>query len=165
MGSLDILVNNAGVTGDNLLMRLSDQEWDRVVDTNLKGAFHTIRAASRGHDAAPGGADHQYHERRRSDGQQGAGELRGVEGGPDRADEIRREGAGVAQHSVQRHGAGYIETEMTAELGEQVKDSLLGRSRWGGWAAAKILRRWCGFWPDPAQPILPGRSSWSMAAW
>jgi 3-oxoacyl-[acyl-carrier protein] reductase len=48
LGSLDILVNNAGVTGDNLLLRLNDAEWDRVLDTNLKGAFHTIRAAVRG---------------------------------------------------------------------------------------------------------------------
>jgi 3-oxoacyl-[acyl-carrier protein] reductase len=43
-----VLVNNAGVTGDNLLVRLSDDEWDRVLDTNLKGTFNTIRAASRG---------------------------------------------------------------------------------------------------------------------
>ncbi len=47
-GSLDILVNNAGVTDDNLLLRLSDDAWDRVVDTNLKGAFNLIRAAARG---------------------------------------------------------------------------------------------------------------------
>lgn len=47
-GSLDILVNNAGVTEDNLLLRLSDEDWDRVQDTNLKGAFHTIRAATKG---------------------------------------------------------------------------------------------------------------------
>jgi len=48
LGSLDVLVNNAGVTSDNVLVRLNDAEWDRVVDTNLKGAFHTIRAAVRG---------------------------------------------------------------------------------------------------------------------
>ena len=48
LGSLDILVNNAGVTRDNVLMRLKDEDWDAVIDTNLRGAFNTIRAASRG---------------------------------------------------------------------------------------------------------------------
>lgn len=48
MGSLDILVNNAGITEDNLLLRLGNEEWDRVLDTNLKGSFLLIRAASRG---------------------------------------------------------------------------------------------------------------------
>ena len=48
VGPLDILVNNAGITEDNLLVRLSDDDWDRVQDTNLKGAFLTIRAAARG---------------------------------------------------------------------------------------------------------------------
>ncbi|MEP7086544.1 MAG: 3-oxoacyl-[acyl-carrier-protein] reductase [Gemmatimonadota bacterium] len=47
-GSCDILVNNAGVTRDNLLMRLKDDDWDAVLDANLRGAFATIRAASRG---------------------------------------------------------------------------------------------------------------------
>ena len=44
-GALAILVNNAGVTADNLLVRLGEAEWDRVLDTNLKGAFQMIRAA------------------------------------------------------------------------------------------------------------------------
>jgi 3-oxoacyl-[acyl-carrier protein] reductase len=48
MGSLDVLVNNAGVTRDNVLMRIKDDDWNAVVDTNLKGAFNLIRAASRG---------------------------------------------------------------------------------------------------------------------
>ncbi|MBK5189417.1 MAG: 3-oxoacyl-ACP reductase FabG, partial [Gemmatimonadaceae bacterium] len=47
-GSVDILVNNAGITRDNLLMRLKDDDWDAVLDANLRGAFATIRAASRG---------------------------------------------------------------------------------------------------------------------
>ncbi len=45
--TLDILVNNAGVTKDNLLLRLSEEDWDLVLDTNLKGAFNTIKAISR----------------------------------------------------------------------------------------------------------------------
>jgi len=47
-GSLDILVNNAGLTRDNLLLRISDDDWDAVIDANLRGAFATIRAATRG---------------------------------------------------------------------------------------------------------------------
>ncbi len=47
-GALDILVNNAGVTRDNILLRLKDDDWDAVLDANLKGAFATIRAATRG---------------------------------------------------------------------------------------------------------------------
>ena len=47
-GALDILVNNAGLTRDNLLMRIKDDDWDAVLDANLRGAFAAIRAASRG---------------------------------------------------------------------------------------------------------------------
>jgi len=46
-GRVDILVNNAGVTRDNLLMRMSDAEWDAVLNTNLKGAFLVTKAFSR----------------------------------------------------------------------------------------------------------------------
>jgi len=44
-GKVDILVNNAGVTRDGLLMRMSDADWDMVLNTNLKGAFYAIRSA------------------------------------------------------------------------------------------------------------------------
>mgnify|MGYP001073653041 CR=1 FL=1 len=46
-GHLDILVNNAGVTRDGLLMKMTEEDFGKVIDTNLKGAFHTIRFASR----------------------------------------------------------------------------------------------------------------------
>jgi len=46
-GKVDILVNNAGVTRDGLLMRMSDADWDTVLDTNLKGAFLVTKAFSR----------------------------------------------------------------------------------------------------------------------
>ena len=47
-GDLDILVNNAGVTRDGLLVRMSDDDWRSVIDTNLASCFYTCRAASRG---------------------------------------------------------------------------------------------------------------------
>ncbi|HET7583800.1 MAG TPA: 3-oxoacyl-[acyl-carrier-protein] reductase [Gemmatimonadaceae bacterium] len=48
LGAVDILVNNAGITRDNVLMRLRDDDWDAVMNANLRGAFAAIRAASRG---------------------------------------------------------------------------------------------------------------------
>jgi 3-oxoacyl-[acyl-carrier protein] reductase len=47
-GGIDILVNNAGITRDNLVMRLKDEDWDQVMNANLRGAFAAIRAAARG---------------------------------------------------------------------------------------------------------------------
>jgi 3-oxoacyl-[acyl-carrier protein] reductase len=48
LGPVDILVNNAGLTRDNILLRLTDADWDAVMGANLKGAFHTTRAVIKG---------------------------------------------------------------------------------------------------------------------
>src|SRR5215217_773368 len=48
LGAVDVLVNNAGLTRDNLLLRLTDADWNAVLDANLKGAFHTTRAVIKG---------------------------------------------------------------------------------------------------------------------
>ena len=89
----DILVNNAGITRDNLLMRLKDDDWDAVLDANLRGAFATIRAASRGMMKRRWGRIINITSRRRHHRQQGAGELRREQGGADRPHEVRGEGA------------------------------------------------------------------------
>jgi 3-oxoacyl-[acyl-carrier protein] reductase len=48
LGAVDILVNNAGLTRDNVLVRLKDEDWNAVIDANLRGAFATTRAVARG---------------------------------------------------------------------------------------------------------------------
>ncbi|MBR9988247.1 MAG: 3-oxoacyl-ACP reductase FabG [Gemmatimonadetes bacterium] len=126
-GSLDILVNNAGVTGDNLLMRMADAEWDRVLDTNLKGTFHTIRAATRG-------------MMRRRDGRIiNITSVVGLTGNKGQANYAASKAGvigltkSVAKELASRNilcnalAPGYIETEMTAELGEAVREGLLGQ--------------------------------------
>jgi 3-oxoacyl-[acyl-carrier protein] reductase len=55
-GELDVLVNNAGLTRDGLIARMSDEDWNAVVDTNLGGVFYTCRAAARGMMKRRGGA-------------------------------------------------------------------------------------------------------------
>ncbi|MEO1254181.1 MAG: SDR family NAD(P)-dependent oxidoreductase, partial [Bacteroidota bacterium] len=46
-GSLDVLINNAGITKDNLLMRMSEEDWDTIQNINLKSCFNTVKAACR----------------------------------------------------------------------------------------------------------------------
>jgi 3-oxoacyl-[acyl-carrier protein] reductase len=46
-GTLDILVNNAGITQDNLLLRMTEEMWDKVIDVNLKSCFNTVKAATK----------------------------------------------------------------------------------------------------------------------
>lgn len=46
-GSLDVLINNAGITRDNLLMRMTEEHWDEIMNINLKSCFNTVKAASR----------------------------------------------------------------------------------------------------------------------
>ena len=45
LGKLDVLVNNAGITRDNLIIRMKEEEWDLVIDVNLKGSFNCAKAA------------------------------------------------------------------------------------------------------------------------
>ena len=47
LGTVDILINNAGITRDNIIMRLKEEDWDAVIDINLKGCFNGIKAVSR----------------------------------------------------------------------------------------------------------------------
>jgi len=125
LGSLDVLVNNAGVTRDNVLMRIKDEDWDAVLDTNLRGAFNLMRAASRG------------MMKRRSGRIINISSVVGVTGNAGQANyaaskagligmtkSVAKElaGRGVLVNAV---APGYIETDMTAELPEAARTALM----------------------------------------
>jgi 3-oxoacyl-[acyl-carrier protein] reductase len=127
LGGLDILVNNAGVTDDNVVLRLSDEAWDRVVDTNLKGAFHTIRAASRG------------MMRRRHGRIINITSIVGITGNRGQANYAASKAGligltkSVAKELASRGilcngvAPGFIETEMTARLTGETREALTGQ--------------------------------------
>jgi len=127
MGPLDILVNNAGVTRDNVLMRIRDDDWDAVLDTNLRGAFNTIRAASRGMMKRRRGRVINITSVVGITGNKGqanyAASKAGVIG---LTKSVAKELAsrGVLVNAV---APGYIETDMTADLPEAARDALMGQ--------------------------------------
>jgi NAD(P)-dependent dehydrogenase (short-subunit alcohol dehydrogenase family) len=88
MGGVDILVNNAGITRDNLFMRMSDEEWEQVLDVNLTAALRLCRGRAARHDEGALGPDRLHHLDRRRHRQSRAGQLRGLEGRADRHVEI-----------------------------------------------------------------------------
>jgi 3-oxoacyl-[acyl-carrier protein] reductase len=157
LGSLDILVNNAGVTGDNLLMRLSDAEWDRVMATNLKGAFNTIRAASRG-------------MMRRRDGRIiNITSVVGITGNAGQANYAASKAGligltkSVAKELASRNilcnavAPGFIETEMTADLGESTREALLGQIALGRLGRGEEIASVVRFLSGPGAAYITGQ--------
>ncbi|MEK3887009.1 3-oxoacyl-[acyl-carrier-protein] reductase [Bacillus sp. FSL K6-3431] len=124
-GSLDILVNNAGITRDNLLMRMKEDEWDDVINTNLKGVFLCTKAVSR------------QMMKQRSGRIINIASIVGVIGNPGQANYVAAK-AGVigltktAAKELATRGItvnavapGFITTDMTDKLDEEVKTAML----------------------------------------
>jgi 3-oxoacyl-[acyl-carrier protein] reductase len=127
IGPIDVLVNNAGITEDNLLVRLNTDAWDRVIDTNLRSAFFTIRAAARGMMRRRTGRIINITSVVGLTGNKGqvnyAASKAGLIG---LTKSVARE---LASRSVLCNAVapGYIETEMTAQLGDAAREALLGQ--------------------------------------
>ena len=103
---IDILVNNAGITKDNLLMKMNEEEYDAVLDTNLKGTFNCIKHISRQMLKQKGGPHHQYFLRFRRYGKCRAGQLLRVQGGRNRTDQVSGQRAGKPRHYGKCHCSG-----------------------------------------------------------
>ena len=127
MGSLDVLVNNAGVTRDNVLMRLKDDDWNAVIDTNLRGAFNTIRAASRGMMKRRQGRVINITSVVGITGNKGQSNYAASKAGViglTKAVAKELASRGVLVNAV---APGYIETDMTADLPDAARDALMGQ--------------------------------------
>ncbi|WP_144556678.1 3-oxoacyl-[acyl-carrier-protein] reductase [Bacillus pumilus] len=124
-GSIDILVNNAGITKDNLLMRMKENEWDDVININLKGVFNCTKAVSR------------QMMKQRSGRIINLASVVGVCGNPGQANYVAAK-AGVigltkttAKELATRHitvnavAPGFISTDMTDKLDENVQTEML----------------------------------------
>jgi len=125
MGKVDILVNNAGITKDNLVLRMSEAEWDAVINVNLKGTFNCIKAVSR------------PMVKQRSGRIINIASIIGLMGNPGQANYAASK-AGIialtktiakelASRNINANAVapGFIQTEMTAKLSEDVKQKML----------------------------------------
>ncbi|QIF03296.1 3-oxoacyl-[acyl-carrier-protein] reductase [Roseimicrobium sp. ORNL1] len=124
-GSVDILVNNAGVTRDGLALRMSDEDWDVVLDTNLKGAFNLVKAFQRSILKSKTGRILNVASVIGLIGNAGqcnyAASKAGLIGF---SKSLAREFAGRAV-TVNAIAPGFIVTDMTNELNDQQKDGVL----------------------------------------
>ena len=124
-GRIDILVNNAGITKDGLLMKMSEEDFDKVLDTNLKGTFHTIRAALR------------QMIRQRSGRIINMASVVGVSGNAGQANYAASKAGiiGLTKSTAKELASrgvtcnaiapGFVETDMTAVLKEDVQEAIL----------------------------------------
>lgn len=138
-GSLDILVNNAGITKDNLIMRMKEDEWDAVIDTNLKGVFNCIKAVTR------------QMMKQRSGRIINISSVVGVLGNAGQANYVAAKAGvigltkttarelatrGITVNAV---APGFIETDMTSKLNEDIKEGLMSQIPLGRLGAPKDI--------------------------
>lgn len=105
-GSLDILVNNAGITRDNLIMKMSEEDFDAVIDANLKGCFNTIKAVSRQMLKQRAGRIINITSVSGILGNAGPGKLCSIQGGHHRSYQDHGKRAGKPRYHGQWHCAG-----------------------------------------------------------
>jgi 3-oxoacyl-[acyl-carrier protein] reductase len=130
-GELDILVNNAGVTRDGVIARMSDEDWNEVIETNLGGVFHTCRAAARG------------MMKRRSGSIVNISSIVGVHGNPGQTNysaskagiigftkALARE-LGVRGVRANVVAPGYVDTRLTQVIADDMKEVMLANTPLG----------------------------------
>ncbi len=124
---IDILVNNAGITQDNLLMRMSEEQWDTVLAVNLKGAFLCTKAVARPMLKARRGRIVNIASVVGLTGNAGQANYSSSKGGLIALTKSTAQELGSRGITCNAVAPGFIETEMTGRLSDEAREQMLGR--------------------------------------
>jgi 3-oxoacyl-[acyl-carrier protein] reductase len=154
---VDILVNNAGVTRDGLLMRMADADWDVVLNTNLKGAFLVTKAFSRAMIKARSGRIINVSSVIGLIGNAGQCNYAASKAGligftQSAAKELA--GRGITVNAI---APGFIQTDMTSELKEEMKTALLKQIPLGSFGEAEDIAGAALYLASPAARYVTGQ--------
>jgi 3-oxoacyl-[acyl-carrier protein] reductase len=157
VGKVDILVNNAGVTRDGLLMRMSDADWDMVLDTNLKGAFLVTKAFSRAMIKARAGRIINITSVIGLIGNAGQCNYAASKAGligftQSAAKELASRGI-----TVNAIAPGFIETDMTSELKPEMREAILRQIPLGSFGSAEDIAGAALYLASPAARYVTGQ--------
>jgi 3-oxoacyl-[acyl-carrier protein] reductase len=156
-GRVDILVNNAGVTRDGLLMRMSDEDWDTVLNTNLKGAFLFTKAFFRAFAKQRAGSIINLSSVIGLTGNVGQSNYAASKAGLiGFTQSVARELAsrGVTANAI---APGFIETDMTSELNGELKANVLRQIPLGRFGSAEDIANAALFLAGPAARYITGQ--------
>ena len=124
-GSIDILINNAGITRDNLILRMSEKDWDTVINTNLKGYFNGIKAVSKTMLKNRYGRIINISSVIGQIGNAGQSNYAASKAGIIALTKSIAKELGSKNITINSIAPGYIQTDMTEQLNEQTKNILI----------------------------------------
>ena len=157
-GSVSLLVNNAGITRDTLLMRMKDEDWDAVIDTNLSSVFRLSKACMRGMMKARKGRIVNIASVVGSTGNPGQANYAAAKAGMiGFAKSLARE-VGSRGITVNTVAPGFIDTDMTRALSEEQRNALLGSIPLGRLGAAADIANAVAFLASPAAAYITGET-------
>jgi 3-oxoacyl-[acyl-carrier protein] reductase len=157
LGPITVLVNNAGITRDNLLLRMSEEEWDQVLSVNLKGAFNATKAVARGMMKRRGGSIVNIASVIGLVGNAGQSNYAASKAGlMGFTKSVAREFAsrGVRCNAI---APGFIQTAMTEKLDEEVVEGLKGQIPMGTLGEPADVARVVRFLVGPGASYITGQ--------
>ena len=157
LGAVNILVNNAGITRDNLLLRLSEDDWDNVLDTNLKSAYLCCKAAVRTMMRARSGCIVNIASVVALGGNPGQANYTAAKGGLIALSKTLAKELGSRNIRVNVVAPGFVETDMTADLSQEALKSLTERIILGRLGTPADIAAVVGFLCTPAAQYITGQ--------